>query len=362
MARYVIEHIESGKVLDSRKPFIRHDIPNLIDKTDSLKGVWNEERPKAEAQQALLGDGYRLLKVIEKFQKTPRTSWDDFPFVVYQANLGSAKNADIEHNPTEGETIYQKAKSGDPHAAYRIAEELINDEALNSIKEIVGDRKPLIVPVISEEITGCNKLPLAYAHLLSENLGVDVETDIVQCVRAHHTDAGAWHRIAHNPAFTGKVEKGRDYIVVDDTMAMGGTMASLRGYIESEGGKVLAVSTLTGLTTHAEGSRLAITDKMVNALNNKHPGLDEYLKDEFGYGVDCLTQGESGHFKKAPNLDAIKERVNDARVAADYDTGDHISSECVASVADILNKDGVDKYREYSADLNVKPSKGTGIS
>src|SRR3546814_1661169 len=44
--------------------------------------------------------------------------------------------------------------------------------------------------------------------------------------------------------FEGPVEAGRDYILVDDTLASGATMASMRAYVESHGGRVVAVTTL----------------------------------------------------------------------------------------------------------------------
>jgi len=46
-------------------------------------------------------------------------------------------------------------------------------------------------------------------------------------------------------ALEGEVISGQKYIVVDDALTMGGTIASLRGYIENNGGKVMATSVMT---------------------------------------------------------------------------------------------------------------------
>lgn len=35
----------------------------------------------------------------------------------------------------------------------------------------------------------------------------------------------------------------------------------------------------------------------------------------FGYGIDHLTQGEAGHLKAAPSVDAIRTRIFEARNA-----------------------------------------------
>jgi len=44
--------------------------------------------------------------------------------------------------------------------------------------------------------------------------------------------------------------------------------------------------------------------------------MDEYWKQEFGYGIDQLTQGEAGHLKNAQSVDAIRDRIAAARVKA----------------------------------------------
>lgn len=41
--------------------------------------------------------------------------------------------------------------------------------------------------------------------------------------------------------------------------------------------------------------------------------LNDYLQEEFGFGIDSLTQGEAGHLRAAPSLDAIRDRIAEAR-------------------------------------------------
>ena len=54
-----------------------------------------------------------------------------------------------------------------------------------------------------------------------------------------------------------------------------------------------------------------IQPNMLQSLQQKQ-GLNEYWKQEFGYGVDKLTQQEAGHLRK-PTLEQIQERVQEAR-------------------------------------------------
>lgn len=233
-----------------------------------------------------------------------RTSWGDFPDVVFMAQLGAIKD-----HPR-----YAEAKAGDVDAAAEVVQSVLSDEVIESIRDQLGESRPIVVPVTAEESAGRNKIPLAYAHAIASRLGLDVDTEVVQSVRAKHTDSGAFHRIGVQPVFDGEVVPGQDYLVVDDTMTMGGTLANLRGHIEANGGRVVLASTLTGFPSAA---KIKITEKMKSSLLAKHgQALDDYLQTEFGFGIDSLTQGEAGHLRAAPSLDSIRDRIAEARRAA----------------------------------------------
>lgn len=234
-----------------------------------------------------------------------RTAWpEDFPRVVFAAQLGAAqKHAD-----------YEAAKAGDTKAAVRLVGELVPDSKIEAIREALGGREPIIVPVAAEEAAGNNKIPLAYAEYLASRLELETEPGIVQSARARRTGKGSDYRLGVQSAFDGKVRAGQQYLIVDDTMTMGGTLANLRGHIEANGGEVILASALTGF---GESGVLALTKAMRDAVWQKHgKALDDYLKVELGYGIDQLTQGEAGHFRKAVSLDAIRDRIAAARNAA----------------------------------------------
>ena len=230
----------------------------------------------------------------------PRTPWGDFPPVVFQTITGSAKK-----HPR-----YHAAKAGDVDAALEIVTSLVRQPILDEIGGILAVRKPWVIPVMAEEASGRNKLPSAYATVLARYFGLENSVDIVQTVRAKHPGADAFHRIAVQPQFGGRVVAGQEYLIVDDTMTIGGTLANLRGYIETNGGKVLLASTLTGLPY---GSHIALTNPTLYRLRRKHGRLEPWWKSEFGFGFDCLTEGEAGHLAAAPDADAIRNRISDAR-------------------------------------------------
>jgi hypothetical protein len=92
---------------------------------------------------------------------------------------------------------------------------------------------------------------------------------------------------------------------------MGGTLASLRGYIENRGGHVLAGAVMNA---HPGALDLAVKPNMLAAISTKHgPEMNNFWKEYFGYGIEQLTQGEAGHLKAAPSVDAIRNRIVAAR-------------------------------------------------
>lgn len=62
-----------------------------------------------------------------------------------------------------------------------------------------------------------------------------------------------------------------------------------------------------------------IREKMLHDIYQeaKH-GLEEtreFANETFGFGIECLIQGEAGHKRKSLSLDAIRERIVAARNA-----------------------------------------------
>jgi len=67
---------------------------------------------------------------------------------------------------------------------------------------------------------------------------------------------------------------------------------------------------------------LAVKPKMLAGINEKHgPAMDAFWKETFGYGIDRLTQGEAGHLRAAPSVDAIRDRIAAARNEAVHRVG-----------------------------------------
>ena len=57
--------------------------------------------------------------------------------------------------------------------------------------------------------------------------------------KADLSKGGRLVKLFNPPEFMGKVEPGRSYILVDDMITTGSTLAALHSYIRSNGGHVL---------------------------------------------------------------------------------------------------------------------------
>jgi hypoxanthine-guanine phosphoribosyltransferase len=199
---------------------------------------------------------------------------------------------------------YRSAKAGNMGAALRLVDDALDPKKISDVQDLIGDRHPVIVAVHSEEVTGRNKIPLAYAETLADRLGLVVDHDIVHANRPHRTGSSALHRIKTRSTFDGPVEAGQDYVLVDDHISQGGTLADLRCYIESKGGRVIGATTLTG---NEKSAKLAPSPESVAALRQRFPGLEVDWKDRFGYGFDSLTQSEADYLGKHNAADSIRE-------------------------------------------------------
>lgn len=229
-----------------------------------------------------------------------RVPWGDFPSVFIFTPLGTAS----KHECYEGAKYHS-----DLHAGYQLVKDIIPDAKLQELKEIIGDRTPYIVPVHAIEEMGTNSLPLAAAAYVAHRLGLDVWEEIVQANSPQRTGKSAYYRLVNFPYFNGEVTSGAEYIILDDTVAMGGTLASLRGYIESLGGKVILGVALTG---HEGAASITLKSSMYGRLMTKHgEKLDEWWKATAGFGLDKLTQGEAGHLRK-PSFEEIRNRISES--------------------------------------------------
>ncbi len=237
-------------------------------------------------------------------RRAERAPWRDFPRLIRNGSLAELKDA----------AGYTQAKAGDVEAAYDMVKSLLSTETLDNIRELAGGRVPILISVKAQESSGKNKIPEAMAHAIRASTGWPVDAEIVQINKPGRTGSGSSYRLAFQPVFDGKVEAGRDYLILDDNSTMGGTIASLRGYIENRGGRVIGAAVMSARETALD---IVPTRNQLNEIQRKHGDApNDYWTREFGYGIDRLTRAEAGVIRSAGVFDSIRDRIAAARLQA----------------------------------------------
>jgi hypoxanthine-guanine phosphoribosyltransferase len=228
-----------------------------------------------------------------------RQAWEkNFPPVVLQAAIGCAKK----------HSSYEQAKAGDIESALLLASDLVNEDTIQKIAHLIGDKKPLLIPVHAEEAISINRIPLAYAIVMATKLNLNVELNIVQAAKVSRTGTDGFSRLAFPPPFSGIPSINADCaIILDDTLTQGGTLANLKGYIEQFGIQTIAATTLTGKNY---SSVLAISPDTLTTLREKYHELEHWWREFFGYGFDCLTESEARYILNSKkDANTLRNRI-----------------------------------------------------
>ena len=239
---------------------------------------------------------------------------ENFPKVMLQTTLANIKQ--------KWPKLHEAAKAGSNEAALKLVQNILGDERIGKKANPKWEKLrafasahpgAIVVPVHAEEATGRNRIPAAYAAMIKKITGLPVDIDIVQSVRAHHTGANAADRMTRRAAFDGPVERGTEYLLVDDHVTQGGTLNELRKYIQSHGGKVVAVTTLTASQF---SDTLAISrDAEIGLYEKFGKNLDEELQTAgIANGVAELTKSQARELLKL-RVDTFRDRIAQARLA-----------------------------------------------
>lgn len=211
---------------------------------------------------------------------------------------------------------YAAAKAGDPDAAFELAFDLLNDAAVAHLADTWALPGTLLLPVVADETLGFNAIPDAMAQILSRELGLNVVENgvIVQSNKVGHTRAKTFQRLVTPAEFAGPVIPGATYILVDDHVGIGGTLANLRGHVLAGGGLVTG---MTALTESRDGRQISLRPATLHMLREKHgEALDQLWKDQFDYAVDSLTELEGQVLCRQQSVDAIQDFLAQAAVEA----------------------------------------------
>lgn len=229
-----------------------------------------------------------------------RHPWINFPDCIIHADEKRVR----EH------ASYHDAKTGDSDAAFELVRAFLNDQCLSQIQQLENKAEHGSITLVSAhalERDGVNAIPEAMAEVLAPCLNWNVEHQVVQTNIVSHTKADGFSRLAKQAAFEGDVESGHNYLLVDDFIGQGGTLANLRGWIINSGGRVVGATVLTGKHYSA---KLAVEETQIHELENIHgQELRQWWIDRFGFNYDCLTSSEARYLIRTPSADRIRNRI-----------------------------------------------------
>jgi hypothetical protein len=223
-----------------------------------------------------------------------RFPWNDFPDVLIHAS-----ESFVKQHP-----LYAVAKSGDTAAATELVFDALSADVLDRIWALFSNSQPRLVSAHAEEASGVNAIPEAMASAISDRLNWRLEPAIIQANTVNHTGAGGYDRLQRQAIFSGFVGLGLDYVLVDDFIGQGGTLANLRGHIMSQGGHVLGATVLTGKSYSA---KLASNDLQIAALRRQHGHIEDWWRQRFGFGFECLTASEARYLSRTATSERIIE-------------------------------------------------------
>lgn len=230
-------------------------------------------------------------------QKPPRTHWGMFPDVLIHA-----PESEVKQHPS-----YAAAKAGDANAAVELIEDTLNLDQVATLGIMFEGQRPTLVSAHAYEREGVNAIPEVLADALGQLLDWPVDGDIVQSNIVGHTGAGGFERMARQASFEGVVVPGLSYVLVDDFVGMGGTLANLKGYIESNSANVVAAVALTG---RSDSAKLTPDPAQLQALRDRHGNsAEEWWENRFGHSFDALTQSEARYLANTPDFDRVRDRI-----------------------------------------------------
>lgn len=226
------------------------------------------------------------IKSIDEMHNTMLHSntWDDnFPPVYSHALFYGDSINDKEYSENvKTALLVGKAKRGNKDAAMDLINETVNPEV---IKELHKNYPNAIVCAVDGlEASGHNMIPLAYQDFLKQN-GFVIDTNIEQSAKAHHTGADNLDKLLNRVRFKGEVQNNKDYILLDDHISMGSTLRDMKNYIESNGGNVVAITTLTA---PEKDYKISLSKENYEKLNQYGEPLNELLQE---YGITDNLRG-----------------------------------------------------------------------
>ena len=238
----------------------------------------------------------RTLSTLNKaeYQKPKRTEWSsDVNYMPFNhSSVAKMKGSMDKKKHPEYAAQYERAKKHRGRAEAEIVlSRVMSPKVISELKKLIKDPKNTKLALISSGEYSNNVIPTIFATELSTQLGIPI-AEFQKSVEYKRGDKDRIGRLLAPSMVKGKVEEGVNYIMVDDVLTAGGTLASLKGTIENNGGKAIGL-TVIGMGMGKKRS-LDITPKTTKALeDNFGTDIHDYIEKETGYKISQLTEHEA---------------------------------------------------------------------
>jgi hypothetical protein len=201
--------------------------------------------------------------------------------------------------------FYKDAKAGSTSAAAEVVFDL-GISWLQSLTEKLPSNAIFVAP-FAVEMAGDNALPPILSGFLANLCKGQSDVSIVQKNKVYHTGADPMERMSMRAMFDGDVIVEGNYVLVDDVISMGGTLAELSNYIQYNGGKVLSIVSLVNAGRVKE---MCPSKKVVNLLSRR---FEHEIEDIFGIQPAALTANEANYLSGFRDANEIRNRLIKAR-------------------------------------------------
>ncbi|MFA5592900.1 MAG: phosphoribosyltransferase [Micavibrio sp.] len=226
-----------------------------------------------------------------------RVPWErrNYPVFVgkhYKAEWDSAAGDGMADHPK-----YNKAKNeAGVSAALSVVKSCLSHAYLAQMKNALrimeekGFEKPVLVAPYRKDSK--NMLARTAAAYLGEQLGLEVDTAIVELPGKKRKGMDKLERFFNVPAYGGEVKKNKAYIAVDDMITTGGTLSELRSYIDSKGGRFLFSCVLAS----PDGKNTVLNPQPAQTeavYKNLGQHLAKWFENASGLDIKTLTNAET---------------------------------------------------------------------
>jgi len=215
--------------------------------------------------------------------------------------------------PLKEHPSYVEAKKGSTDAAIQLVHDLaipLLDAIHKRMEQGQISADVVFVAPHAREVSGDNAIPQVLSALLSV-AGGSLDQDIVQTSKVYHTGADPMERLNFRPSFHGRVERGKDYILVDDVTTLGGTLCDLADFFRRGGGNPVAAVVIVNAS---RSGKLFPVQKNVSLLEER---FGHEVRKIFNIVPRALTADEAQYLVGFRTAEEIRGRSAQARKKTD---------------------------------------------